>query len=255
MRVGVNSQYTDINSAQTVLSFYTIAPPSIAVFDCDLHTHSRFFHVDPSVAAGYDPIGTRLTLAVAKQRGFAGIAVTNHDYFRPETLVGESCLPGIEISTTEGHLLVIGSDPPTRTRPGELSPTEAVDLAHNHDCVAIIAHPFRNSMLKESDAPFDAVEINGKHPEYRRQVEALAADRGLPIVGGSDAHFPFEVGRVGTRFESNRLTVENVVAAIRDGRVEPVFHEGPLLGRLRGIYNRIHRIKGHRPPSNHSSQQ
>ncbi len=218
------------------------------MFDCDLHTHSRFFHFDPTVAAGYDPVGTRLTLAVARRRGLTGIAVTNHDYFRPETLVSESCLPGIEITTTAGHLLVIGPKPPTRTQPGELSPREAVDLAHDHDCAAIIAHPFRNSSLKESNADFDAVEINGKHPEYHAQIEALAADRGLPIVGGSDAHFPFEVGRVATRLDIDQLTPAAVVSAIRDGRVEPVFRDGPFLRGLQGVYDRIHRLKGHHQP-------
>jgi predicted metal-dependent phosphoesterase TrpH len=217
------------------------------VFDCDLHTHSRFFHLDPEVAAAYDPIGSRLALAAGRRRGLDGIAVTNHDYFRPETLVDSSCLPGIEISTTEGHLLVVGPDPPTRTEHGQLSPTEAVDLAHAHDCAAIIAHPFRNSLLRASDAAFDAVEINGKHPEHRRQIEALAADRNLPLVGGSDAHFPFEVGRVSTRLDVDRLTPETAVEAIRVGRVEPVVRDGPLLRGLSRIYTAIHRAKRQLP--------
>ena len=214
------------------------------MFDCDLHTHSRFFHFDPAVAAAYDPLGTRLALAVGRRRGLDGIAVTNHDYFRPDTLVSPSCLPGIEISTSKGHLLVVGPDPPTRTERGALSPTEAVDLAHDHGCAAIIAHPFRNSLLRESDAAFDAVEINGKHPEYRRKIEALADDRGLPLVGGSDAHFPFEVGRVSTRLDIDRLTPEAVVEAIRAGNVEPVFRNGPLLRGLGNIYTAIHYSKG-----------
>jgi len=94
-------------------SFYRCGRPRVAVFDCDLHTHSRFFHFDPTVAAGYDPIGSRLSLAVGRRRGLDGIAVTNHDYFRPETLVSPNCLPGIEISTTKGHLLVVGPEPPS----------------------------------------------------------------------------------------------------------------------------------------------
>lgn len=214
------------------------------MFDCDLHTHSRFFHFEPEVAPAYDPLGTRLTLMVARRRGLDGLAVTNHDYFRPETAVSPDCLPGIEISTTGGHLLVIGPDPPTRTKRGELSPTEAVDLAHDHDCAAIIAHPFRNSTLRESSADFDAVEINGKHPEHRQRIEALAQRLEIPIVGGSDAHFPFEVGRVSTRLDVEQLTPGAVVAAIQAGRVEPVFRDGPLLRGLGSIYSSIHQLKG-----------
>ncbi|WP_416838650.1 PHP domain-containing protein [Haloferax sp. DFSO52] len=215
------------------------------MFDCDLHTHSRFFHFEPEVAARYDPFGTRLTLEVARRRGLDGIAVTNHDYFEKETVVSPNCLPGIEISTTAGHLLVVGPTPPTRTRPGELTPTQAVDLAHEHDCAAIIAHPFRNSTLRESDADFDAIEINGKHPEHRRRIETIARDRGIPVVGGSDAHFPFEVGRISTRLDIDSFTPEAVVDAIMAGRVQPQFRDGPLLRGLGAVYSKIHQLKGH----------
>lgn len=228
-----------------VLSFYIDSLSTPTVFDCDLHTHSRFFHQRPAVAAGYDPIGVRLSLRVARRRGLDGLAVTNHDFFREETLVDPACLPGIEISTTKGHLLVVGPDPPSETQPGVLEPSDAVSLAHDRDCAAIIAHPFRNSTLRECDADFDAIEINGKHPEYRRRVETIARERDLPIVGGSDAHFPFEVGRISTRLEVDHLTPTAVVDAIRDGRVEPVVRDGPLTRGLRSVYTRIHQAKGH----------
>lgn len=215
------------------------------VFDCDLHTHSRFFHRAPEVGAGYDRHGVRATLRVARSRGLDGIAVTNHDFFRPETLVSDACIPGIEISTTQGHLLVIGPDPPSRTRPGELSPGEAVALARDHDCATVIAHPFRNSTLRESDAEFDAIEVNGKHPEHRERIERIASARDLAVVGGSDAHFPFEVGRLSTRLDIDRITPERVVDALREGRVEPVVRSGPFTRALGSLYTGIHRVRGH----------
>ena len=215
------------------------------MFDCDLHTHSRFFHSSPDVATRYDPFGVRLTLRIARRRGLDGIAITNHDFFRRETIVDPACLSGIEISTTKGHLLVVGAEPPSRTTPGELEPSEAVALAHDHDCAAIIAHPFRNSTLRDCDADFDAIEVNGKHPEHRRRIEAIADERDLAIVGGSDAHFPFEVGRVSTRLDIDHLTPRAAAEAIREGRVEPVFRDGPFSRGLRSVYTRIHRAKGH----------
>jgi len=214
------------------------------MFDCDLHTHSRFFHRPPEVASGYDPYAVRVMLGLARRRGLDGLAVTNHDFCRPETLVSDACLPGIEISTTTGHLLVVGPDPPTRTAAGEITPEAAVQLAHDHDCAAIVAHPFRNSTLRESDADFDAVEVNGKHPDHRQQIEALARKRDLPLVAGSDAHFPFEVGRLSTRLDIEEFTPEAVVAAIRDGRVEPVVRDGPLQDVLGTLYTWIHLAKG-----------
>ncbi|WP_410764409.1 PHP domain-containing protein [Haloferax sp. DFSO60] len=215
------------------------------MFDCDLHTHSRFFHQKPGVAAGFDPYGARATLKVATARGLDGIAITNHDFFRPATIVSDACIPGIEISTTQGHLLVVGPNPPRDTVSGELTPHEAVELAHDHGCATIIAHPFRNSTLKESDADFDAIEVNGKHPEHRREIERIAEERNLSLVGGSDAHFPFEVGRLSTRIDADEFTPEAVVRAIENGRVEPVARNGPLFRALGVVYNRIHEEKGH----------
>jgi len=235
-----------VDSRTSLLATIFIGTVRIAVvFDCDLHTHSRFFHLSPAVGTAYDPFGVRLSLRVAHRRGLDGIAITNHDFFRPETITADTCLPGIEISTTAGHLLVVGPHPPTRTEPGELDPLAAVELAHDHGCAAIIAHPLRNSTLVDYDAPYDAIEVNGKHPEHRRQIESLAREHGLPIVGGSDAHFPFEVGRVSTRLDIDALTPTAVVEAIRDGRVEPTFRDGRVQRGLHRLYRVIHRGKGH----------
>lgn len=232
-------------SRQQPLVLYGSRPSPPSVFDCDLHTHSRFFHFGPAIAGQYDRFGARMALGIARRRGLDGLAVTNHDFFAAETMITPSCIPGIEISTTQGHLLVVGPDPPARTEPGELDPAGAVDLAHSRGCAAIIAHPFRNSSLPESDAAFDAIELNGKHPEHRAQIEAIARERDLPIVGGSDAHFPFEVGRIFTRLDIDRLTPAAVVEAIRSGRVEPISRPNVLTRGLRSAYTGIHRVKGH----------
>lgn len=155
-------------------------------------------------------------------------------------------VPGIEISTTRGHLLVIGPDPPRSTRPGSLTPEEAVDLAHDRGCAAVLPHPFRNSVVRESAAAFDAVELNGKTAKNHDAARALAVDRGLPVVGGSDAHYPFEVGRAFTRVDATELTPRAVVDAIMDGRVEPVVARPDAVQRIMGpAYRLVHWGKGH----------
>lgn len=192
------------------------------MYDVDLHTHSRFFHSFAGQPTAFDKIGFQLNVAVARARDLDGIAVTNHDYFTSFGVdtSGIEIIPGVEISTDEGHLLVVGPDPPARTQPGKLSPEDTVELANRRDCATVMAHPFRSGTVKDADISVDAVEVNGKHPQTAELVEELARDRQLPIVGGSDAHFPFEIGRVITELDANELTPESVVNAIEDGRTD-----------------------------------
>ena len=216
------------------------------MFTVDLHTHTRFFHGVPALGRAYDPVGARLLAAAASYRGLDAVVTTNHDYYREFDFGGDpvAVLPGIEVTTTRGHALVVGPDPPERTPEGELPPSRVVELAHDRGCAVIIAHPFRNSTVREADADFDAVEVNGKGTDPPEWVEQLARERDLPLVGGSDAHYPVEAGRAYTEIEADELTPESVAAAIRDGRVRPQVDRSPSQQLLRRAYQAIHRQKG-----------
>jgi predicted metal-dependent phosphoesterase TrpH len=234
------------------------------MFAVDLHAHTRFFHGVPRLGRAFDPVGVRLLARMAASRGLDAVVTTNHDYYRefdfgggksgrggPSDHDGSSnrdgavaVLPGIEVTTTRGHALVVGPDPPARTEPGQLTPEETVELAHRRGCAAIIAHPYRNSTVREADADFDAIEVNGKGTDPTPWVEQLAENRGLPLVGGSDAHYPVEVGRAYTEVEAQHLTPESLVAAIRDGRVRPRVDRSPSQRLLRRAYKLVHGQKG-----------
>lgn len=214
------------------------------MFAVDLHAHTRFFHGHDRLGGRFDPIGFDLLARACSRRGIDGVATTNHDYYTPFSSDRVTAIPGIEISTTRGHVIVVGPDPPRETVPLEHTPLEAVEIAHDRGCVAIVAHPFRNSTVSELEAlPFDAIEVNGKHPRTRPLVERLARERNLPVVGGSDAHYPFEVGRAFTLVDAPELTPTSVVEAIRDERVEAVV-DGRRIDRFfqRG-YRELHRRK------------
>lgn len=214
------------------------------MFAVDLHAHTRFFHGFPGRPTAYDPVGANLLALCGRFRGLDGVALTNHDYYTDFDVVPDEpqFIPGVEVTTTDGHVLVLGPDPPTRTTPGEATPREVVTMAHEADCAAVIAHPYRRSSVRESDAAFDAVEINGKHPNEIRRVRDLADRLDLPVVGGSDAHFPFEAGRAFTEVDAPTLTPESVVTAIRDGRVAPRIHDGRLDRIVRRGYRYVHRV-------------
>jgi len=139
---------------------------------------------------------------------------------------------------------VVGPDPPDATEPGELTPGEAVAAAHDRGCAAILAHPFRNSTIRElEDLDLDAIEVNGKHPRTRKWVERIAQHRELPLVGGSDAHYPFEVGRAYTEVDVEELTPASVVDAIREGRVEVQVDDWLPHRLLRTAYRGVHERK------------
>ena len=212
------------------------------MYSIDLHAHTRFFHGWPGRPTPFDPIGANLLALYCRWQGLDGVATTNHDYYAEfDTVTAKPQLvPGIEISTTDGHALVVGPDPPERTTPGRLTPHEVVSLAHDAGCAAIIAHPYRRSTVSESGAMFDAVEINGKHPSDVEQVRELADRLDLPIVGGSDAHYPIEAGRAYTTIDADRLTPTSVVSAIKEGRVEPHVRHGSFHGAVRRAYWYVH---------------
>ena len=222
----------------------------------DLHTHTRFFHGYPRLARAFDPVGARLLARWAHHRGLDAIATTNHDYYR-ELGIGDgplSVLPGIEVTTTRGHAVVVGPSPPRLTEEGELTPEQVVEIAHDRECAAIIAHPFRNSTVRHADADFDAVEINGKGTESFGTVRRFARERDLPLVGGSDAHYPVEVGRAFTRVDAEEATPEAIVEAIRDGRVEASVDHSPSQRLIRAAYRVIHGRKGWLDPQSAPAQ-
>jgi len=215
------------------------------MFEVDLHAHTRFFHGFESRPTPYDPVGANLLALYARGQGLDGVALTNHDYYTEFDPVVENpvFIPGIEVTTTQGHALIVGPNPPSKTDPGVITPREVVTLAHDEGCAAIIPHPYRRSSVRESGAAFDAVEVNGKHPGNVKQVRELANTLDLPIVGGSDAHFPFEAGRAFTAIDAPELTPEAVVSAIRDGRIEPRIRTSHLNRALQTGYRHVHRFR------------
>jgi hypothetical protein len=218
------------------------------VFSVDLHVHTRFFHGFDRAARYYDPLGGRLVGLAGRVRGLDAVATTNHDYYRPLDAAGLQTIPGVEVSTTRGHVLVVGPDPPTDVEPDVLTPEETVQIAHERECAAIVAHPFRNSSVRDADADFDAVELNGKTPRTWARVRDVAAALDLPLVGGSDAHYPVEVGRAYTTVDAPELSPAAVADAVRAGDVSAEMDFGPVTNALRFGYGVAHRLKGHDSP-------
>jgi hypothetical protein len=95
------------------------------------------------------------------------------------------------------------------------------------------------------DISVDAIEVNGKRSKSTALIEELSADRNLPLVGGSDAHYPIEVGRAFTTLDVDSVTPETVVDAIKNGRTDFRLIDRFPDRYIKRVYRLIHRLKGH----------
>ncbi len=141
-------------------------------------------------------------------------------------------VPGVEVSTLEGHLLVYGVDEaPPPARPLE----ETVAWAVAHGGEAVLAHPYRwphgAGRHVGGAGSLRAVEATNAHNPAGANARAaeLARKLGLPTTGGSDAHQAREVGRASTVVPDGCASVDDVLEALRRGRVSA---EGTSLSSL-----------------------
>lgn len=189
----------------------------------DPHVHSEASY------DGHEPV--ELLLEQAAEVGLDAIVVTDHgridaslraaDLAPSYGLVG---LPGVEVSTADGHLLALGVESlPPRGRP--LS--ETVAWVHDAGGVAVVPHPFQrlrhgvsHRRLAECDPAPDAVEtynswlVTGVR---NRRARRFADARGLPGVAASDAHRVGYVGRAYTEVDAAERTGTAVLDAFRAG--------------------------------------
>lgn len=218
----------------------------------DLHVHSRY-SVDSRLS--FEQILERITY-----QGLQGFALTDHDTTAGlaeldrlrSSYPGFWFVPGVEISTQEGHLLVYGvTEAPLRDRP--LAETlERVDALGG---VSVLAHPFRwvhgVGRRLATEANVAGIEgRNGKNSELANtKADLLAARRSISSTGGSDAHEPNLVGRAFTEFPREVASVEDVLEQIRKGQVTAAGASLSFGGRIRSSVRDglLRAVRGFRP--------
>jgi hypothetical protein len=177
--------------------------------------------------------------AIIKERRLDGIAVTEHNKFDPPK-VDALTLPGVEISSRDGHIIALGV---RENIPARLPADETIRRIHSQDGVAIIAHPYdpvcecvKISRLKRTP---DAVEtVNADALSFhisnwlaRRDAKTFK----LPEVGGSDSHIPETIGDAYTVVDASSNSVGDILDAIRLGRVRAEGHATSVRNKLRKL--------------------
>jgi predicted metal-dependent phosphoesterase TrpH len=197
-------------------------------FNIDLHTHSFF--------SGDGVSSPEEIITAARAKGLHGFAITDHNTCEAVTHLlqkglmredGKSVgdfliIPGVEVTTAEGHLLCIGAtlpDPPKlKGRPAH----EVCNLIHERGGLAIPPHPYdlfragiRFSVLET--LPIDAIEVFNAATTLRRYNKyafRYAQERGLPMTAASDAHHAAAVGTAYTILNTDDLSVQGILAQI-----------------------------------------
>jgi len=215
---------------------------------CDLHVHTN---VSRDGESSVEEILKR-----AEEVGLDAIAITDHDSVdgAKRALACRSpvvVIPGIEVSTKQGHLIVLGV---TEVIPSGLDVGETIAIARTLNAVLILPHPFhvwRHGVGRKKRGGMllvDAVEVfNSRYIVGSANGKAgrMAKRLGKPCVGGSDAHNARFVG-FGRTFIDAEPNVPAILQAIRDGKVSCGGRKTPLRTytrqSLRSTWRRIKRI-------------
>lgn len=224
-------------------------------------TYDLQVHTDASPCSNAAPEAVATT---AVEHGLDGIAVTNHDTLEGVNAVRTAApaeltvIPGVEVTTSQGHLLALGVDEP----PAPDDPVAVIECVHEQGGVAILSHPF-DRLRQQYDTDLgaiadavDGVEVRNSRCLLSRdndRARAFAHAHGLPTTGGSDAHFPMEIGRAHTVVEGDRPLLDaletqpaEVVARGRGG-----YFSGHIATKAHQLRESVDRIAGFAPGRGH----
>ena len=218
---------------------------------CDLHVHTNFSKDGES--------SVEEILKQAEEAGLDAIAITDHDSVdgaKKALACTTSVLviPGIEVSTKQGHLLVLGV---TELIPAGLDVIVTVEIARRMGALAILPHPYhvwRHGVARRKKAGMDVVDavevFNSRYIVGSANTKAarIAKRLGKPCVGGSDAHNARFVG-FGRTYVDAEKNVPAILDAIRAGKVSCGGKKTPLRTYTRQSINntwkKIKRITRH----------
>ncbi len=202
----------------------------------DLHVHTTN---SPDAYTRPDQL-----IPLCKKTGLDGLAMTDHNVLATAVPRELTIIPGVEISSRDGHVIGLGLPEPV---PRGLSADETIHRIKKLGGVSIIAHPydlfrFAVNPDKLSSRP-DAIEVVNSasilHSITWKRARKFAQEKGLTAVAGSDSHIPQTVGQAFTIVEVDSIDIPSVLNAIRNGSVSPE-------GKPNRLGDRFHKMVLHR---------
>lgn len=203
----------------------------------DFHVHSCYSK-DSSITL-------EQVVCFAKKRGLDGVAVTDHNTVEGALKLKKTkkilVIPGIEVSTLQGHLLGINVTTPI---PAKLTMEQSIQKIHEAGGVAIAAHPtaFYKSPATRKVKSYDAIEVmNASSVPFSvltRYSKKFAEELNLPQTGGSDSHYAPEIGAAYTVVDADP-DIDEIVKAIIRGATFPVGKGISIKTRLKRSISRL----------------
>lgn len=207
----------------------------------DLHNHT---HYSPCSNLRPDVL-----LKTAKKRGMNGIAVTDHNTIKGALKIKQlnkdknfEVIIGCEVRTNYGDVLAYYVDKNIKSREF----FSVVDEVKKQNGLIIIPHPFRTSSnpnhmfscsIEKIRNKIDGIEcLNARMlPGDNEKAQKLAKKLKIAGIGGSDAHFNFEIAKAYTIFDGNLRKALKQKKTRYDGTIL----YGPFGGLLSFLRTRI----------------
>ena len=164
---------------------------------------------------------------ICRDRGLDGLAITDHNVLSVDSSNEVVFLPGIEISTRDGHIIGLGL---SEAVPRGLAADDTIRRINNLHGISIVPHPY--DLLRSSVRPHtlevrpDAIEVINSssilHSVTWKRARKFAEKQNYPMTAGSDSHIPETIGRAYTEVESPSKDTASVLAALKSGLATPV---------------------------------
>ena len=151
----------------------------------------------------------------------------DHDTARYAKERGILLLRGMEAAVNGQHVLLLNF----RECPPGVCTVADIAACKTPEAMVVAPHPFYpvriagGGLLSTHRELFDAIEFSGLYTALTRRFNGLALEHargaGLPVVGNSDTHFLWQMGRTYTLIDAAPEPAA-VLEAIRGGRVQLV---------------------------------
>lgn len=172
----------------------------------DMHVHTHY-----SEKCGWTR--PKKLIESAKNAGLDGIAITDHDTINGALEVSDfvndeninlKIIIGEEITTDLGEVLAYFI--PDVIKPGLF--IDVINSINQYSGISAIPHPYDRirrgfSEVKEAIRFVDAIEVYNSRCLFNKKALELCNLYNKAMLGGSDAHFPWEIGNAWTVFSTS----------------------------------------------------